>query len=494
MSAKTTATKTSSAKAPTAKTTLNAKNLANLGAERLAELLMDLVSGDAAIKRRLRLELAASHGSADVAREVKKRLATIAKAQSFVEWPKIKQLVADLELQRRTIAEQVAKIDGPEALALMWQFLGLANSVLNRCDDSNGEVGDIFRGSIDELAGLASQVKPAPDGLAGTVYAALLENSYGQYDHLIEELADTLGPEGLKQLKAKFIELAKTPLERPADKDRKVVGWGSHCGHIYEDDVQERRRKSAINHALKDIADALGDVDGFIAQYDNKTRAVPAIATGIAQRLLAAGRVEEAWTAINAVDEKKPGWIPFEWEATRLAILEAQGRHEEAQAFRWACFERSLSADHLRAYLKRLPDFDDLEAEERALNLVMGIEDHLHALQFLTRWPALDKAAKLVEHHAGAWDGNRYEYLTPAADALETKYPLAATILRRALIDYTLGHAKSKRYRHAARRLAECESLAAVIGDFGALQPHQAYVAALEAKHGRKAGFWEHVV
>jgi len=84
--------------------------------------------------------------------------------------------------------------------------------------------------------------------------------------------------------------------------------------------------------------------------------------------------------------------------------------------------------------------------------------------------------------------------LPAAADALETKYPLAATILRRALIDYTLDHAKSKRYRHAARHLAECESLAAVIGDYGKLLPHKAYVAALEAKHGRKTGFWEHVV
>jgi hypothetical protein len=68
----------------------------------------------------------------------------------------------------------------------------------------------------------------------------------------------------------------------------------------------------------------------------------------------------------------------------------------------------------------------------------MGVEDHLPALHSLTAWPALDKAAKLVEGRAGAWDGNRYEYLTPAADALEARHPLAATILRRAMIDYAL--------------------------------------------------------
>jgi hypothetical protein len=40
------------------KTTLNAKNLETLGARRLAELLIDISTGSAAAKRKLRLELA----------------------------------------------------------------------------------------------------------------------------------------------------------------------------------------------------------------------------------------------------------------------------------------------------------------------------------------------------------------------------------------------------------------------------------------------------
>jgi hypothetical protein len=454
---------------------------------------MELGAGDASIKRRLRMELAAASGSANVAREVTKRLSAIAKARSFVEWPKIKELRADLELQQRVIAEQVAKIDAAEALELMWRFLALANSVLNRCDDSNGLMGDIFRGAVEDLARLARVVEPAPDMLADKVYAALLENRFGQYDRLIDALVEPLGREGLERLKGNFAQLSKEPVKKPAATERKAVGWGSLSGPIYEDEIEERQRQSAIRHALKSIADAQGDVDSFIAQYDATSKTMPAIATEIAQRLLTAGRLDEAWSAINAVDDGAR-WLPYEWEITRLAVLEALGRSEEAQAFRWACFERSLSADHLRAYLKRLPDFEDIEAEERALDLAMDAKDHLHALHFLIGWPALDRAAMLAERHAGAWDGNFYEILTLAAAALEAKRPLAATILRRAMIDYTLGHAKSTRYRHAARHLAECDSLATAIGDFGALAPHEAYVADLRAKHGRKSGFWEHVV
>jgi hypothetical protein len=428
-----------------------------------------------------------------VAREVKKRLAIIAKAHAFIEWPKIKAVVADLELQRRTIAEQVMKINAAQALDLMWEFLGLANSILNRCDDSNGVVGHVFRTALEDLARLANEVRPAPESLAEQTYAALIENHFGQYDGLVEALSQALGRQGLKHLKARFIELSNRAVPKPVDSERKVTGWGTG-GAFYEDDVKERQRKSTVRQALQDIADALGDVDGFIAEHSEQAKASPAIAADIAIRLLAVGRVNEAWAAINEIDEKLRGWIPFEWEETRIAILEALGRPEEAQAFRCSCFEHSLNANHLRAYLKRLPDFEDIEAEERALNLVSGTENHLHALHFLTAWPALDKAAQLVERRAGEWDGNRYEYLTPAADALETKHPLAATILRRAMIDYTLKNAKSKRYCHVARHLLECESLAAVIVDFRMIAPHKVYVSALKAQHGRKAGFWEHVV
>ena len=112
------------------------------------------------------------------------------------------------------------------------------------------------------------------------------------------------------------------------------------------------------------------------------------------------------------------------------------------------------------------------------------------SLAFLVSWPAIDRAVQRVLARAGELDGNYYEFLSPAADGLEAKHPLAATILRRAMIDFALKTSRAKRYRHAARHLLECASLAPAIGDFGALEPHAAYVARLRAEHGRKEAFW----
>jgi hypothetical protein len=203
----------------------------------------------------------------------------------------------------------------------------------------------------------------------------------------------------------------------------------------------------------KEIADVQSDVDAFIAQQSEKSRTVPLVASEIARRLLNAGRFEEAWKAINAVDESKPGWIPFKWEEVRLEVMEALGRNEDAQRFHWQCFERGLNSDHLRAFLKRLPDFDDLEAEERAMSFALRFPSFHQALAFLVSWPALDKAAALVTERSAELDGNHYEILSPASDALAAKHPLAATLLLRAMIDFALKENRVKRYRHAARHL-----------------------------------------
>jgi hypothetical protein len=58
------------------------------------------------------------------------------------------------------------------------------------------------------------------------------------------------------------------------------------------------------------------------------------------------------------------------------------------------------------------------------------------------------------------------------------------------MIEDTLDGAKSKRYRHAARHLAECRALASVISDYGEFETHGTFVSRLRARHSRKSGFW----
>lgn len=141
--------------------------------------------------------------------------------------------------------------------------------------------------------------------------------------------------------------LSKEKVPRPSEKDRIKVGIGSR-GSIYEDEISESSRKEAVKSALRAIADAQGDADAFIAQYDKKTRKVPIVAAEIAERLLASNRSEEALKAIEAAEHRDKDWVTFEWEDARIKVLEVLGRVDDAQNARWSCFEKSLSIEHLR--------------------------------------------------------------------------------------------------------------------------------------------------
>ena len=168
-----------------AKTTLNAKNLEALGAARLAALLLELAAGNAAAKRKLRLELAGEASPQRLVQEVKKRLVSIRKAKSFIDWQKRKAFVDDLETQRRAIGK-IATVDPEEALELAWRFLDLAASVYARSDDGSGAIPRVFAAMLEDLGPLAETARPQPETLAETVFRAIQNNDYGQFDGVIE--------------------------------------------------------------------------------------------------------------------------------------------------------------------------------------------------------------------------------------------------------------------------------------------------------------------
>lgn len=472
--------------------TLNAANLEALGAARLADLLIEVSKGNAAAQRRLRLALAGSAGAAEAARAIAKRLGSIARARTWLDWQKVKPFMAELEAQRRAILDLVAPSDPREAFELIWRLAGCAEGVLARSDDGSGRLSAAFQAAVRDLGPLAERAGVDPGELAERAFRALSADKYSTWDELIPILAPQLGPAGLGTIRNLVQAWRAEPVEKPPARERRVVGWSS-SGPIHADEIERSHRRHTASFVLQQVADALGDVDGFIAQFDTRARGMPVVAAGIARRLLDAGRLQEAWAALDAVEAKHRDRAPTEWEEARVAVLEALGRADEAQAFRWQRYLATLNATHLRAYLKKLPDFDDFEAEQRALDHALAFGDVHQALAFLVAWPDGQRASALVLSRAGALDGDLYELLSPAADALDDRYPLAAMVLRRAMIDFTLGAGRSSRYKHAARHLGDCRTAAARVEDFKGMPDHSAYERALRAAHGRKAGFWQEV-
>lgn len=477
--------------------TLSVETLESIGVRRLAEILIAWSDGDAAAKRELRLEVAAVEGPQAAAGEIRKRLAAISRARTFVRRSRASTLAYDLEMQREAIEEHVSGRDPAGALTLLWRFMSLADRVLQRCDDSDGVVADVFRSARGDLGRAAAEARPEPAKLAGQVFDALWSNSLGQYDGLVGELAPALGEHGLDVLRQKVLAF-RAELVGSRSRDETAPGnvvagpWSSTKVAAEEDDGRYLLEYS-VPHALSDIADALGDVDGYVEQYDERQRRIPAFAARIARRLLDAERAEEAWRVIDDAEVEESDDLPplhREWQKVRIDVLESLGRLDEAQAARWRNFEVELDAGYLREYLKRLSNDGRAKATERALDRA-GDHQNVHwALRFLLDWPDVPRAAGLVIRREAELNGDFYEVLNAAASSFAAEHPLPATLALRAMVDFTLGSTRSTRYRHAVRQLRRCAELARRIDDYRGFPDHDSYMEEVRETNVRKTKFW----
>lgn len=456
------------------KTTLSEANLVDLGPERLAAILLDL-SSDSHVKRVLRLELFAESSSEGLALEISKRLATIGKSSSRIHWRKRAAFARDLDLHRKMI-ERLAEDDATAALDLMLDLLDLATPVLDRLSQAEGPIGDVFLAARDGVGAIAAQALPDPIALADRIAKLLRRDDYAQLGPLANALAPALGKTGQAHLRDTLEKLL-------AARSTRSTGGYDARGAVYKD-------------ALRRLADASGDVDAFEATFAPELRRTPLVSAEIARRLLAVGRAEDALATLQAGAPNDKGGRHqssleerLAWEDAMLEALEVTGHHDEAQKRRWAEFERTLSIPRLRAYLKGLPDFDDVEAEDQAKAVAKRFPRFDIALAFLVSWPDLLAASRLVLTRSGEISGADDTLVAEAARRLEGGYPLAATLLLRASIQHVLTYGVATRYAEAARQLLEAESLSAMISDYGEYPDHQAFVTDLRAMHGRKQGF-----
>ena len=388
-------------------TRLSAASLVHLGAPRLADLLIEAGAGNANLKRRLRLELAAEISPNILALEIDKRLTALATARTRVSWRRRGELLDDLNTHREMIVERLAPEAPGEALAVLIRWYDLYPGLAARVKDTRGELPAAFEAAAPDLFALAE----AGGDKALQDLVAALERRPQDYGRWISVAGETLGPRTARRL---------------------LDGLDASA-----------RKTPAGRNLLRRLADKAGDLDLWLSLVTPEQAGSPDIAADIARRLLDAGRIAEAraalevplapsplnrrWTFGHNPKNGAPRLTPA-WEAVSIDVLDAEGNRQEAQDLRWSLFERDLPAPVLRDYLSRLPDFDDVEALDRAFVHASSHPDFEAAMRLLMDWPAHREAAALVL--ARPREARQARPISADwASRLAQRYPEAADIL-----------------------------------------------------------------
>ena len=358
------------------------------------------------------------------------------------------------------------------AVIRMVEVLGLAADVLAR-------LTGVGRPVIDAFASVSGRVAGLLDALPEATQATLGEPLQHAFLNAPEEFAAPL----MSAAAGALGSAARAALREHLDEELASLEAAARPG-------ASGPRRLRLSSALAQLADAEGDPDAFEAAQN---RRAPALRdhVGVAERLLAAGRAQEALSALEAAP-RGAAQADISFGETRIRILDALKQREAAQAARWNLFSATLSVDVLRGHLRRLPDFDEVEREEEALRLAERHADTSAVLAFLAAWPDLRRAGAQVRARQGRLDHHDVT-LPNLAAALADHDPLAATLLLRARISGLIAARRAGGCAAAGRWIGECAALALTIADWEGRPDHSAYIARLRLTYPRKAALWRAV-
>ena len=468
------------------KPALSLETLVPLGIDKLARLVLDEAESNKAFRKVVTAALAAQKGPEAVAKIIDRRLAALEKAQSFIDWDRIRNFRDDLSANVAIMTGELADSSPPLAVDRLLRFIATHEGVFDRIDDSSGHIQGIYEEAIEALDHIVPQLKADDQALLSQkIMTSLGASTHGYLLQVAAVVAPHLPPEVLKNWGASLLaEQTKMEAQDAARSDRNA--------YHYSNASQYRQIRQII-------ADCLGDLDTYIALEQQKHPNLQDSFT-MAKRLLAAGRAKEALDWIRRenptrskfprtnklIDDLAPRKISLEGK-----ILDAMGQKAEAQDLRWASFEATLDVSMLKEHIAALGDFEEFDVLDRAFAHAFQSKDIYNALGFFMEWPKRDMASKLIIDNHEQWHGKHYYQLAEIAKDLEHEYQLAATILYRALLDDILDSARSKAYHYAVNYLLVLESLAPQLDDtILRIAPHANYFAGIQKQHARKAGFW----
>lgn len=437
------------------------ERLVELGAERLADSLLELAARDDAADDLVERLLATPQENVE---RFKARLAAIRRSRRFIRWGESAAFARELTALLHDL--QAVVTDPRAGVELTAAFFECDKGALGNCDDSSGSVGDVFRYDAREVFVAYASRCADKEWLGDLVFKVNRSDDYGVRDTLVGCASDYLPDPVLRQLVKRF--------EKEAGKR--------------SDEYAKRHWLFLVESLARQLKDAPLFERTRIASWGSLSTAA---CVDIARVYLESG---DAQTALGWL-EKVPlseSFMADERDTLYLAILEPLGDRAGMAETAWRIFRRQRSLSSL----ERLLAIIGLEQKEKVLAaavaaILSGKELSLNDVAFLVAIEHFDAAEIYLFNRADQLNGDYYTGLLPLAEAMEQAgRRLCATLLYRALLDSILRRAQTKVYPHGVRYLKKLDLLAEVIADWGLIETHAAYKSGLLLQHGRKNSFW----
>lgn len=438
----------------------NRDQLIELGVETLADTLLTLCQTSPEADNLVSRLLATP---TENVKRFKDKLASIKRGRRFIDWNETAEFAQELE---QLLDDLKAGVQDP-ALGVEWvaRFFELDSKVFERCDDSNGEIGDVFDHSACNLFVHFAQACDNKPNVVQLVISLNQEDAYGVRGCLFDRASEYL-PESMLQLMAEQL-------------------W-----ELLENE-KEDSQKWTWRRAVQSLAKQLKDPALFEKATLASDKIYPALWLEIAEVYLDADEAEIALNKISNFPENE-SFKRAECNQLLLAIYHQLGDTQAEADMAWQIFKAQRS----RETLTQLLEVIGYQQQEFVINdaiKTISAEPRLSYADahFLLKINYLDALENYLLPRVEQLNGSLYTYLVPLAQELEKNHKyLISSLIYRALIDAILEKAQSKYYHHAVKYLKQLNQIEPLVDDWQTWENHQAYLESLHEQHKRKSAFW----
>ncbi len=394
----------------------------------------------------------------------RKKLSRLKQSGRFIDWHGTAGFARELEM---LLQDLKAGMDDPlTGVEMVASFFEADNAIFERCDDSNGNIGDVFRYDAKELFVDYASRCAEKDKVAEIILKVNQKDDYGIRDTLIACAGECLPENAVRRM--------ITILHQRADKEN--------------EDFNKRPHLMLIESLARQIGDAKLFEQTRIASWGELSTAA---FIDIARVYLDSGDVETAYAWLKKIPEEET-FQAYERDKLLQEIYEKQGDTEKLTELLYYKIKSYHSMDTLQALLDvighdKRDEVIAVEVEKILKNERLSLSD----AGFLIETGKINEAEEYLIKRAEQLDGNFYGSLIPLAENMESeKRHLASSLIYRSLLVSILDRGYTKAYPHGVRYLKKLDKMSKYVDDWKNHSNNVAFKEQIMQAHGRKYSFW----
>lgn len=358
-------------------------------------------------------------------------------------------------------------VDDPlTGVELVAAFYEADNTIFEMCDDSSGNIGDVFRYDAKQLFVEYASRCADKEKIADIILKLNQKDDYGIRDTLIDCAGECL-PE-------KVIRIMLATLQKRADQEN--------------DEYEKRHHLMLIESLARQIRDAALFEKTRIASWGKLSTAA---LIDIARVYLESGDVETAHSWLKKIPENET-YQEYERDKLLMEIYQKQGNTEKLTELLYQKFRAHHSTDTLQTLLDVIGNDKRNEVIADEVTQILESSALLESdAEFLIAIGKIDEAEAYLLGRADQLDGNHYGSLLSVAEAMDAENRhLVTSLIYRSLLVSILERGYTKAYPHGIRYLKKLDKLAGSVFAWKEFSPHEAFKEQIIQTHGRKRSFW----